>query len=145
MLRGQASLQDIIGKPQSWRSGKARQKNKKSIFPAGDEALEVVIKEEGAHDVSVPERQGGSAPAANKVLREGHCSQETLALPSPGHSGPGRAASLRCSPRKAQAVGQHSAGHDCPLHCPVCNKTMPASMIEINRHIGERDTTYAFS
>lgn len=143
MLRGQASLQDIIGKPQSWRSGKTRQKNKKPIFPAGDEPLEAVIKEEAAHDVSLPERQGGSASAANEVLREAQCSQESLASPSPGQPGPGRAASLRRSPRKAQAVAQHLAVHDCPLQCPVCNKTMPASTIEINRHIGEHVATQA--
>ncbi len=144
MLRGQASLQDIIGKPQSWRSGKTRQKNKKPTFPAGDEVLEAVIKKEGAHDVSMPERPGGSAPAANKVLQEAQCGQETFASPSRGQSGPGRAASLRRSPRKTQAIAQLSAVHDCLLQCPVCYKTMPASMIEINRHIGERDTTYAF-
>ncbi len=135
-------MQDIIGKPQSWRSGKTRQKSRKPALLCGNEALEAVIKDEAAND---PERQNGSAPAANEVLREVQGSQDSLESPSPGQHGPERATSLRRSPRNAQTAAQHSTEHDCTLQCPVCSKTMTTSMIDINRHIGEPGATHAFS
>ena len=184
MLRGQASLQDIIGKPQSWRSGKTKQRNKKTIFSTGSDEAELPIKAEEAE--AEPRQQDGDAAAAIKREREAPSSYESLAAPSTtnvipfreqsllpikkegtdndSRHGIGRAAtalkrereapqnnqvmdalssakpnilqSVRRSPRKAREVAQQSALLECLLQCPVCSKTLPASIIEINRHIG---------
>ena len=186
MLRGQASLQDIIGKPQSWRSGKTKQRNKKTIFLTGSDEAELPIKKEEAE--AEPRQQDGKAAAAIKTEREAPSSYVSLAAPSTSYLIPfreqsllpikkeetdddsrhgtdraataikrereapqnneiidaqssakaiiSRAQSVRRSPRKAREVAQQSALLECLLQCPVCSKTLPASIIEINRHIG---------
>lgn len=134
MLRGQASLQDIIGKPQSWRSGKAKQKNKKPIFPASNEEDEVPIKREDAGDglkeeskITIAVKTEQEIALARQVLQT--CASDAQALV--------RAQSVRRSPRKVQNFSQQSGLPNCPLQCPVCSKSLPASITEINRHIGE--------
>lgn len=135
MLRGQASLQDIIGKPQSWRSGKSKQRNKKSIFTASDEAPEVRVKDEAAAHEWKP---FGAAEAYNSKQ---HASVKSEPLPdtSADQLTPSQAPILRRSPRKAQTLVQQSAEY--LLYCPVCSRTLPASMVEINRHIGKLQTS----
>ncbi len=134
MLRGQASLQDIIGKPQSWRSGKAKQRNKKSIFLASHEEAEVPIKREDANDDS---RQNDEGKIAIKTEQEGFSAKEVLQTPVSNAKALVRAQSIRSSPRKAQNVTHQPGLQESPLQCPVCSRTLPASIIEINRHIGE--------
>ena len=135
MLRGQASLQDIIGKPQSWRAAKTRQRNKKPIYPASEEALSAPVKEENV-DTPTYQRKQVPTPAQHASKQQAQVKAE----PEPDAASDAFIRSnsqmLRRSPRKAQVVAQPSAAPDCPLCCPVCSKTLPASMLEINRHIG---------
>ena len=134
MLRGQASLQDIIGKPQSWKSGKAKQRNKKPIFPASNEEDEVPIKREDASDDS---RRDDKEKIAIKTEQDVFPAREVLQTPISDANALVRARCARSSPRKAQNVAHQSGLLDSPLQCPVCSRTLPASIIEINRHIGE--------
>ena len=146
MLRGQASLQDIIGKPQSWRAGKTKQRNKKPIYSASEEALSAPVKEES---LDTPTYQGKQVPTPAQ-----HASKQQAQVKAEPESDAAtdvfirsNSQMLRRSPRKAQVLAQPSAAPDCPLRCPVCSKTLPASMLEINRHIGDAltsDCTIAF-
>ena len=134
MLRGQASLQDIIGKPQSWKSGKTKQRNKKPIFHASCEEDEVPIKEEDAGDGLW---QDSNVPTAVKPEQEAVSAGRVLQASIPEAPALVSAQSVRRSPRKAPNVAQQPGLPDCPLQCPVCSKSLPASITEINRHIGE--------
>ena len=135
MLRGQASLQDIIGKPQSWRSGKTKQRNKKPIFPASNEEDEVpLLKMEDAGDGLW---QDSGVTTAVKREQEAACASKVLQAPISDAQALVTAQSVRRSPRKAQNVAQQPGLPECPLQCPVCSKSLPASIAEINRHIGE--------
>ena len=61
-------MQDIIGKPQSWRSGKTKQRNKKPTFSIGSDEAELPIKKEEAE--AEPRQQDGQAAAPIKRERE---------------------------------------------------------------------------
>lgn len=135
MLRGQASLQDIIGKPQSWRAGKTKQRNKKPIYPASEEALSAPVKEEIV-DNPTYQRKQVPTPALHASRQQGQVKAEPEADAAIGALIRSESQVLRRSPRKAQVVAQPSAAADRPLRCPVCSKSLPASMLEINRHIG---------
>ena len=140
MLRGQASLQDIIGKPQSWRAAKTKQRNKKPIYPASEEALSAPVKEENV-DTRTYQRKQVPTPARHVSRQQVQVKAEPESDAATDALMRSNSQMLRRSPRKVQVVAQPSAAPDCPLHCPVCSKTLPASMLEINRHIGDVPTS----
>ena len=140
MLRGQASLQDIIGKPQSWRAGKTKQRNKKPIYSASEEALSAPVKEESI-DIPTYQRKQVPTPAQHASKQQAQVKAEPESDAATDAFIRSNSQMLRRSPRKAQVVAEPPAAPDCPLRCPVCSKTLPASMLEINRHIGNAPTS----
>ena len=139
MLRGQASLQDIIGKPQSWRAGKTKQRNQKPISHASEEALSAPVKEERV-DTPTYQRKQVPTPAQHESRQQAQVKEKSKTDAATDALIRSESQMLRRSPRKAQVVAQPPAAPDCPLHCPVCSKMLPASILEINRHIGNAPT-----
>ncbi len=102
-----------------------------NVIPFREQSL-LPIKKEGTDNDS----RHGIGRAATALKREREAPQNNQVMDALSSAKPNILQSVRRSPRKAREVAQQSALLECLLQCPVCSKTLPASIIEINRHIG---------
>ena len=146
MLRGQASLQEIIGRPQTWRRNS--KPKLKDIVPEESPARLQESRENTVPPTGNGKRRRGPAvqqkpflahEAAEKGLESPFASQEEqqqtpVATPScqGNHSPPRR--SPRTKARSLGTAGLSENGKS--ISCPVCSKELPLNDTEINRHIG---------
>ncbi len=147
MLRGQASLQEIIGRPQSWRRSSKPRTAKLENGVEGSPAA----AQEGAKTSSPPtaigKRRRGlavrqeSSPvgkAPDYGLESPFASQEEQKSPAAAPSLQGSQSLLRRSPRtkaRSHSFGEQSV-QATGSTCPVCSKQLPLNDVEINRHLG---------
>lgn len=143
MLRGQASLQEIIGRPQSWRrSSKPRTVKTYDVAEEGPAA----VQEAGENQpppTSIGKRRRGFASQQNTFVSSkgpdaqiespfGSQEEQKTPLGTPCTQVPRR------SPRtKAKAhYGTNSSEQASSNCCPICNRRLPQDSEAINRHLG---------
>lgn len=138
MLRGQATLQEIIGRPQSWRRPFNPSKPRKSDQDKGSPAAAQDSPESNSNVGARNKRRRGLVgqqgpsdvdKSSEKVIQSPFAIQEeqkTLPCSPP-----------RRSPR-TKANGAHKEGLQDQIAgtCPVCSKRLPHDSEEINRHLG---------
>lgn len=139
MLRGQASLQDLLGRPLAGRYRRPS-KHRKATKP--------VASEQPANDTGTTRPDAPPAAGQRGAHAAGTCTKHdgltspfaapaTQAAP-PVPEPPVSKAPLRRSPRKAHASGSpHAPGQCAETKCPLCGRTLSHNdHSEINRHIG---------
>lgn len=146
MLRGQASLQEIIGRPQSWRRNP--KPKIKEIVPEALPARLQESRETTAPPTGNAKRRRGLAVQqepclAHEAPKEGLESpfasqEEQQQTPVANPSCQGNRSPPRRSPRtKARSLGTAGLSeHGKGSRCPVCSKALPLNDVEINRHLG---------
>lgn len=144
MLRGQASLQDIIGRTQSFRKpARSTRRGRRSKSAESNSAEDGIQKSDAP--AFTPSTRKKKAPAQDTKPRAADAGppegSEQLHSPFEDQQGieaqPTPSSPLRRSPRKAAATHK-SKSEDLTSshHCPVCSRALPHDSEEINRHLG---------
>jgi hypothetical protein len=145
MLRGHATLQDIVGRRQNFkksaRSGNERTGSRRNI------AADNNVKSDGlASATSQPLHKHSADQAGECRSKEIKACTSSYQLRSPFAESQGAvidtigsaALKLRRSPRQA-ASSTRSKSENLRIdhNCPVCNRSLPQDTEQINRHLGK--------
>ena len=144
MLRGQASLQEIIGRPQSWRRSSKPRTLQKSDFAEEEAAAAQEAGRFNPPPTSSGKRRRGFAYQQNTSISSkgpdthfespfGSQEEQRAPLGTPNSQD-----APRRSPR-TKAKSQYrtnSSEQASSSFCPICDRQLPQDSGEINRHLG---------